>query len=79
MFLLKYVFGFSAMRLLLPYISVLRFLTRKSKGRTVEFVLDVNVLMKLEFSSLIVLNISIVSGLILLIFIDSLPLLSRKV
>ena len=50
--------GPSAMRHLLPYFSVLRFLTRKSKGQTVKFVLDAKIFfMKLRFSSLTVLNI----------------------
>ena len=50
--------GPSVMRLLLPYFSVLRFLTRKSKGQTVEFFLDAKMFfMKLRFSSLTVLNI----------------------
>ena len=68
------------MRLLLSYISVLGFATSKSEGRTIEFVLDINIVfMKLGFSSLTVSNISIASVLILLIFVDSLPLLSRRV
>ena len=50
--------GPRAMRHLLPYFSVLRFLTRKSKGQTVKFVLDAKIFfMKLRFSSLTVLNI----------------------
>ena len=36
-----HMFGPSTMRPLLPYFSVLRFLTSKSKGWTLEFVLDV--------------------------------------
>ena len=45
-----HIFGPSAMRLLLPYFSVLRFLTSKSKGRTLEFFLDVKIVfMKLGF------------------------------
>ena len=70
----------SAMRLLLPYFSVLRFLSSKSKGRTLEFAFDVKIFfMKLGFSSLTVLNMSFESVLILLIFVDYLPLLSRRV
>ena len=66
------------MRLLLPYFQYCEFLTSKSKGRTVEFALDVKIVfMKLGFSSV---NTSIASVLILLIFIDSFkPFLSRKV
>ena len=75
-----YIFGSCVMRRLLPYFSVLRFLTSKSKGRTLESALGVKTFfIKLGFSSLTVLNISIVSVLILLTLIDSLPLLSRRV
>ena len=75
-----HIFGPCTMRLLLSYFSVLRFLTSKSKGQTLEFVLDVKMFfMKLGLSSLTVLNISVASVLILLIFIDSLPLLSKRV
>ena len=74
------IFGLCAMRLLLPYFLWLRFLTSKSKGQTLEFVLDVKIFfMKLGFSSLTVLNISITSVLLLLILTESLPLLSRRV
>ena len=52
---LFHIFGPSAMRLLLPYFSVLRFLTSKSKGRTLELVLNVKIVfMKLGLSSLTV-------------------------
>ena len=75
-----YIFGPSAMRLLLPHLSRLQFLTSKSKGWTLEFVEDVKrVFMKLGFGQLIVLNVSYASVFILLIFIDSLPLLSKWV
>ena len=63
-----HIFGPIATTLLSPYFSVLRFLTSKSKGQTLEFVLDVKIVfVKLGFSSLIVLNILIASVLNLLI------------
>ena len=69
------------MNLLLPNFSVLQFLTSKSKGQTLEFVLYVKmvrmVICKKGFRSLTVLNISIASVLILLI--DSLQVLSRRI
>ena len=68
------------MRLLLPYFSVSRFLTSNTKVQTLKCVLDVKIVfMKLWLSSLTVLNISVASVLILLIFIDSLPVMSRRV
>ena len=64
------------MRLLLPFFSVPPFLTSNTKVQTLKCVL---VFMKLGLSSLAVLNISVASVLILLIFIDSLPVMSRRV
>ena len=62
-----------------PYVWLLPFFTSKLKVRTLEFVLDIKIVfMKLVFCSLADLNISIASVLILLIFIDSLPILSRR-
>ena len=75
-----HIFGPSVMRLLLPYFSLLQFLTSKSKGRTLELVLDVKIVfMKWGFRSLAVLSISVASVLILLIFMDSLLFLTRRV
>ena len=58
------IFGPTAMRHLRSHFSVLQLFTSKSKGQTLQFVLDVKIdFMKLGFSSVTVLNIQLLASL----------------